>query len=408
MHIVVLTGYWYPYLLPPAGCAKPYLVELANEHEVEVICPPSNIHFAKDIEREGIKINYINSLPNKLLTYIKTNQEEHKHSLWTKLCFTVYRGFRYLKSLVCKAPYETSLIKPYIKKLQEIHANNRIDVMLSVSFPFHTHVAALSFKTNNPEVKWVSYSTDPLAYSESNPIEKWKMKEAIKIEQAVYDISDKCLITVELFSNLTKNFHIKEEKILKLPFLMFDEIPDRSSKDRKTPMLLYAGFVFYTVRNPEKMLSVFSKVKDIELNLYISGDRQCRTILERPLPKHIIKNGLVPHTQYIELLSQADVLINLSNKAHLQAPHKLLELISTGKPIINFYYYRDSGYELISKYPIGVNISNEWSEVEIVKVIERFIAENRNKRLNYEEIKKLYAEHLFVNQMPRFKEAIIS
>lgn len=408
MHIVVLTGFYYPYLLPPAGCIKPYLLELAKENEVEVLCPPSNTHYTEPIVREGIKINYINSLPNRVLSYIKTNQEEKKRPIFTKILFNLYRGMRFLKSCMSKAPYETSLINSYIKSLQSIHERNSVDVMISVSFPFHTHVAALFFKTNNPEVKWVSYSTDPLAYSESNPIEKWKMKEAIKIEQAVYDKSDKCLITAELFSNLTKNFHIKEEKILKLPFLMFDEIPDRSIKDRKTPMLLYAGFVFYTVRNPEKMLSVFSKVKDIELNLYISGDRQCRTILDRPLPKHIIKNGLVPHTQYIELLSQADVLINLSNKAHLQAPHKLLELISTGKPIINFYYYKDSGYDLISKYPIGVNISNEWSEVEIVKVIERFIAENRNKRLIYEEIEKLYADHLFVNQMPNFKEAIIS
>ncbi len=407
MHIVVITGYWFPYLLPPAGCAKPYLLELAKEHEVEVICPPSNTHFTEPTVREGIKINYINSLPNKFLAYIKTNQEENKNPLWTKFCFTAYRGLRYLKSLVCKAPYETSLIKPYVKTLQEIHSENKIDVVLSVSFPFYTHVAALEFKANNPEVKWVSYSTDPLAYSESNPIEKWKMKEAVRIEKAVYDKSDKCLITVELLPNLTQNFHIKEDKILKLPFLMFDEIADCSDKNKVRPMVLYAGFVFYIVRNPEIMLSVFSKVNGVELNLYISGDRQCRTILERPLPEHIIKNGLVPHAKYIELLSQADVLVNLSNKAHLQAPHKLLELISTGKPIINFYYYKDSGYDLISKYPLGINISNDWTETEMVEAVENFVSENRHKRVSYEEIKKLYAEHLFVNQMPKFEEALI-
>ena len=124
------------------------------------------------------------------------------------------------------------------------------------------------------------------------------------------------------------------------------------------------------------------------------------------MPEHIIKNGLVPHAKYIELLSQADVLVNLSNKAHLQAPHKLLELISTGKPIINFYYYKDSGYDIISKYPLGINISNDWSEEEMVKSIEEFVDENCHKRVSYEEIKNLYAEHLFVNQMPKFNEAL--
>lgn len=407
MHIVVLTGYYYPYLLPPVGCVKPYLLELAKEHEVEVLCPPSNIHFTESIVRNGIKINYVNSIPNKFLAYIKTNQEEHKLPHFTKLCVTIYRGLRYLKSLVTKNPYETSLIGPYIKTLQAIHAENKIDVMLSVSFPFHTHVAALKFKKINPDVRWVSYSTDPLAYSESNPIERWKLKEAIKIEQAVYDNSDKCLITEELLENLRQNFHIEEKKIFKLPYLLFEEIEDRSVKDRQKPMVLYAGFVFYTVRNPEIMLSAFSKVKDIELHLYISGDRQCRAILERPLPDHIIKNDLVPHAKYIELLGQAEVLINLSNKAHLQAPHKLMELISTGKPIINFYYYEDSGYDIINKYPLGINISNDWNEEDMVKSIEHFVAENCHKRVSYEEITQLYSEHLLENQLPRFKEVIL-
>ena len=407
MHIVVLTGYYYPYLLPPVGCIKPYLLELAKEHEVEVLCPPSNIHFTESIVREGIKINYINSLSNTILAYIKTNQDEHKLPHFTKLCFTMYRGLRYLKSLVTKNPYETSLIGPYIKTLQTIHSENKIDVMLSVSFPFHTHVAALNFKKLYPDVRWISYSTDPLAYSESNPIEKWKRKEAITIEKAIYDNSDRCIISEELFSNLTQNFHISEKKILKLPYLLFDKIEDHSIKDRKKPMILYAGYVFYTVRNPKIMLSVFSKIKDIELHLYISGDRQCRALLDHPLPKHIIKKGLVPHEKYVELLKQADILVNLSNKAHLQAPHKLMELISTGKPIINFYYYEDSGYDMINKYPLGINISNDWNEKYMVESIEHFVADNCHKRVSHEEIKQLYSEHLLENQLPRFKEVIL-
>ena len=166
MHIVVLTGYWYPYTVPPAGCAKHYLLELAKENEVEIVCPPSNTHFTEPHTKENIKINYINSVPNKLLTYIRTNQEEHRHRFITNFLFNVYRGLRFLKYAISSQPYETSLVSGYVKKLQQIHSKNRIDVLISVSFNFYTHASSLVFKKNNPQVRWITYTTDPLAYNE--------------------------------------------------------------------------------------------------------------------------------------------------------------------------------------------------------------------------------------------------
>ena len=34
----------------------------------------------------------------------------------------------------------------------------------------------------------------------------------------------------------------------------------------------------------------------------------------------------------------------------------MFELLSTGLPILNFYYRKDSQFEIIEKYPLGINV----------------------------------------------------
>ena len=409
MHIVVLTGYYFPNLSASAGCIKPYLLELAKEHTVEVVCPLSDNHNDVKVVSEGIAINFVNSLPNKLLSYIKTNQEKGQKPLWTKILFNFYRAMRYLKSCVSIKPYETSLINEYVKKLDEVNKQNSIDVVISVTFPFYTHVAALKFKEAHRQIMWITYTTDPLAYSESNPIPRWKLKTAISIEENVYMKCDKCIVTEALYRNVIEDFKIHPNKVLQLPFLMYDEAIEVENSYNERPVVVYAGFLFYGVRNPIVMLDVFSKLKEVDLKLYVSGDRLCRSLLyDKTYPDNITINGLVPSNEYKSLLGKADVLINLSNDAKLQAPHKLMELLSTGKPIINFYYHKDSGYSIIDKYPLGINVPNKLDDQDIANVISHFIKENSRKVISYDEIKSIYPEFLFKNQYPKFKDVINS
>ena len=408
MHIVAVTGYFYPYLTPSAGCVKHYLLELVDKNDIEVVCPPSSTRYKKSIEREGIKINYVNNLSNSILSFIKTCQEEGKYPLFIKVLFTIYRGMRFIKYSFCRKPYRISMVDRTVRMLESINKKNPIDVLISVTFPYHNHVVALQYKKKNPSVRWISFSTDPLAYSESNPIEKWKLKEAKKIEKEVYSKCDHCVVTQELVSNVIKDYDISPSKVTGFPFLLFNKEIRHAEEPHERPMLLYAGLVFYKVRNPQIMLNVFSGVKDADLYLYISGDRHCREILNRPYPSQIKMHGYVSHERYMELLAEADVFINLGNKARLQAPHKLMELVSTGKPIINFYYYEDTGVEIIEKYPLGINISNELNIEEMQKIVDGFVKENYKRRMTFDKVKDLYPEHLLANQLPKMESIILN
>ena len=408
MHIVVLTGYWYPYTVPPAGCAKHYLLELAKENEVEIVCPPSNTHFTEPHTQENIKINYINSIPNKALSYIKTNQEEHRHPRMTKFLFDAYRGLRFLKNMVSITPYETSLVKPYVKELEGIKEKKKIDVVMSVSFDFYTHAAALKFKKLHPEIKWITYTTDPLAYSEVNPIEKRKLQAAKSVEQEVYTSCDFCITTEELYPNIVNDYHIAPEKVLGLPFLLLDKPLKIETYKKERPLVVYAGYLYFEIRNPQTMMEVFSRIKNVDLHLHVTGDRHIRQMLGKRYPENIVIDGLVSRDKYLDLLGEASILINLCNTVKLQAPSKITELVSTGKPIINFYYNQDSGYRMIEKYPLGINISNDMDYDEAARMIDVFIKENAGKSISFDEVKALYPEHSLMVQMPKIEGIIKS
>lgn len=47
MKIVVLTGYYYPNMYPPAACIDKYLQELKTSNEVHIICQKSAYKYEK-------------------------------------------------------------------------------------------------------------------------------------------------------------------------------------------------------------------------------------------------------------------------------------------------------------------------------------------------------------------------
>ena len=408
MHIVALTGSFYPNLMAPSACVKPYLLELAKEHEVEVVCPVSDSRFKETVEKEGLRIHYVSNRLNDRFVTANANLRENRNRLLSKVALYYVRIVKFLQEELSPCLYDSSMVEAYLNELKRINHEHKIDVIISVTYPFLTHVAALKYKELNRHVNWLSYTTDPLAYNEANPIAPWKKRNAIKIEKKVYETCDNCIVTEELFDNVVNDYGIDQKKVLVLPYLVETEnVPKVDLKGiHERAQVLYAGCLFYRVRDPRTMLSVFSKLNKVDLCLYVTGDRKCRKMLKSVYPSNIHINGLVPREEYFKLLSQADVLVNLSNDAKLQAPHKLMELVSTGKPIINFYYHKNAGYRIIERYPLGINVSNSSKPDEMVTAIDAFIADNCQKALTDAEIKETFPEYLLPYQMNSVKALI--
>jgi hypothetical protein len=154
------------------------------------------------------------------------------------------------------------------------------------------------------------------------------------------------------------------------------------------------------------MIDLFSKIKGVELNLYVRGDRYCRKYLSELKADNVNVNDMVSRDKYIQLLFASDFLVNLSNSVRLQAPSKLLELVSTGKPVINFYFHQDTGYRIIEKYPLGININNKQSFDDIFTSVTKFIENNKGKAISFAELERIYPDHLFANQRVKFRSIV--
>lgn len=412
MHIVTLTGHYYPYMKPPERCISPYIESLSQEHELEIICPIYDRRYCDDLIKERIKLNFIDGFSNRIKSYIQTNRVQNRLPFWTGIVSWSYRALRFVSMWFKREAYEdTTLVKPMLYRTEDIHKKNPIDVVVSVSLPFYTHVVACMFKQKHPDVRWVTFTTDPFAYNEANPVVGYKRKRSIALEQKIYDTCDYCISTEELYVNIIDDFKIDSSKVLKLPFLLStspsgDNTP--SIRDDSNPVeILYAGYLYHKIRNPKLMMETFSLIPEINFNMNVAGDRLCRKYLAGKFPSHIKIRGLVSREEYLKLLTFNDVFVNLSNTIRLQAPSKLLELVSTGKPIINFYHHEDSGYHIVERYPLGINISCKLPVETIVEKLKLFIKENAKKRLSYSQICDYYPDYLFENQLPTVKKIII-
>ena len=169
--------------------------------------------------------------------------------------------------------------------------------------------------------------------------------------------------------------------------------------------IVYAGALNSVIRNPEYTLSVLSKVDIITLYLFQSGD--CDSILRKYSSNNIRINGLVKRDNYLSLISkEADILLNIGNNSDLQAPSKMLELLSTGKPIINFYFKKDNQYRMIEKYPLGLNIGR--NEENAIDKVYSFCKSFCSSRMTYQEVEKMFPENCLKNQLEILDKAMLT
>ena len=148
---------------------------------------------------------------------------------------------------------------------------------------------------------------------------------------------------------------------------------------KKTPVkVAYFGVLTIGVRTPDNFLSFINALdmNNIEIHWYTNEDS-----------KHMIKSvyskssknffhDMVPRDEALDLMeNEYHALLNIGNQNPFQLPSKVIEYISTGKPIIH--------YSEITDDPV-VGILNERSNSIII-----------NKNTNPEQAKKEFKEKMF-------------
>lgn len=402
-HLVLIAGMYYPQPSPTGRCASRYVSLVKDKYRVDVIFIQSGSEkmYGKQVHGETLY-----GLCNwRLLTenWFAKRRMKTSHSI---LKSVYHAGVVAMKAAgrIQSVVFFPDNLRWYYKKsyaqLLKIHAENKIDVVLTVNSPFSAHLAGKAFKNAFPEVRWVTYTVDPY-YLSSRIGKKFFGKNAEKslhAEQEVLSHADINLLSEEIFENGKGLYASFKAKTFPLPYLM-------PSNDMQTDSLLfnhnkinlvYAGRFYKDIRNPEYLLKAFlgTKNKDLILHLYAASD--CEELIDkcvRMSSGRIVRHELVAQDEIMRVINSADVLVSVGNSAPEFKPSKTFEYVSSGKPIIGIYKNKLQDTTL-NLYPLAVQIDEDSSSVEEGSMLmENFSLRSKGKNADAEEIEHIYSKH---------------
>lgn len=206
-------------------------------------------------------------------------------------------------------------------------------------------------------------------------------------------------------------------------------VSDQLSVSSKQCHLLFVGKFYADIRHPQYLFDLMESLKGTGIVLHIVGPINYMGFDKEYIEKYFtnkIENvrfhGAVPPNEADALLTKADVLVHVGNSVDTAMPSKILDYISSGKPILNICKIRTCPtIPLMERYPIGLTIyeqsdvSDQYSVVncrssviseEIVEQVKEFCITNKGKQIPYEQIEKLYPECTIEYVGKQFDDAI--
>lgn len=217
------------------------------------------------------------------------------------------------------------------------------DAIISVSLPFSSHVAAYIINKEKRK-KWIMDIGDPFSLK-SNAFEnnKYFYKSLnYYFENKFFKMADQIVFTHKDASLEHKEFfNISNEKIeIGNPISAFSKNIFQNSKTYNyniEPIKIgYFGILTKGVRSPDEVLKYFQNL-DYVFHWYTNPDSK-NMILQNNIDqnKHLFFD-MVSRDEALELMGTSfHCLLSIGNLNPSQLPSKVIEYISTGKPVIHF------------------------------------------------------------------------
>lgn len=166
---------------------------------------------------------------------------------------------------------------------------------------------------------------------------------------------------------------------------------------------VFPGRLYQTFRPPEKVVRIILGMENtvdggVVIDFYGTGQHLVRAALEKEkvgeATGRIQLHGVVPSAVAERAVRAADFLVNIDNTTKMQVPSKIFEYISTGKPVINFYYNEDSPtLSYLERYPNCVNVFLNGDPDAEIRKLEAFLAASKGRRIPFPEVRELFREN---------------
>lgn len=396
-HIVFLVGSYYPYYSAVGKCMGNIAAEFEKKYKITVISEKNIVNQAdndvlntQNIIRVTTKMHY-----RRLKIDEKVKKVQGINKYYWKCRLLLAKLERFIKAAFSKSACDRHVISAYMNGFAKI--SEPIDVIIPTCNQFESVVAALQYKSANPNVKIIPYLFD--LFADSSNINRgqlllkshWKANmdyEKRMFEEAacVFHVANWTKHIEQYFPEYrSKSFEVEH------PLLVCKAENTSASEDGKIH-IVYTGVVDAAIRNPERTLEVLScfNSDNICFDFYSFGSAE--NIVERFAARNkiIVAHGQVDSNTAERARESASILLSIGNSGdNLQMPSKLIEYIASGKPIIHFAQNtNDPAIELLERYPLAkiIDLSSEVDEKELYL----FVREKAKSTLSFDKIKKLF------------------
>lgn len=266
---------------------------------------------------------------------------------------------------------------PAQKLAEQILLRENIHNVITVSWPFTGHMVGHALKKKY-DIFWIADTIDPFFLSGA-------VNNAYLYKSLNFRLEKRTLLTADALTVLTEKLRKKYASLfpplankifvnhnLFIPYKIDVDIAPKNVGKIK---LVFVGTLTPLTRSPDNLLNLFNKLlsnadlkESLELHFY-GNTIQCNNVFleyDFLLSRNLFIHGLVARELISDILSNADVLVNVGNSNEYQEPSKIIEYVYLGKPILNICSIKeDSSKEVLNRYPLNLNVYKEDMDDEL-------------------------------------------
>ncbi len=398
MTIIFVCGGYFPNTSATGNCIR-RIADLFSMrgHRVIVVCK-SGEEYESTEDAFGQRIFRVTD--RRLSTGIAL-QKAKNSSLGYKIRLFSYRVEWALYGLMRPDGMDKDLVNAYKAKMTDISKTEKIDAIVPCCMPAEALASAYQFKKDNKEVKLFTILYDQ--YSENVNYFRFRFNHALRrrtafqLEKNIFGNSEKVFYVDNWKDYFAKHEFSNAVRVEHPLIIKRTPIPQELKKANRINAI-YQGEVNKQMRPPTAMMKAFDYIvtKDPSVSLHICAYGSMIDEITAQADKHpenIVFYGKVNKDVADGYYDAANVAVILGNKDKRLVPSKIFECISSGYPIVYFYYTEEeTSYKLLKKYPLVYFIKQGTETEKQYDLLLGWINESHEKRIPFELIRETFSD----------------
>ena len=298
----------------------------------------------QEVQNKDIEIIYIgNKRSNNVVNNLREKSNNIDDKSKTKKVFFIFlkKIYRFSIKILAWPDYSMFWLLSVYRSRKNLILD--YDLLISVSLPFSSHIAGYIINKKNKK-DWIMDNGDPFTLKKDAPENNKILYGFLNkyFENKFYSLANKIVFTHQDSMDLHKDFFniSKDKLIVGNPISNFDNelfLKTLNFNYNSLPIKLgYFGIFTKGVRSPNNFLKLFKDVNDIELHWYTNQDSKDEIKVKNIKSKNIF-NSIVSRDEALNLMSTSvHCLLSIGNLNIAQLPSKVIEYLSTGKPVVHF------------------------------------------------------------------------